>query len=249
MLQDLDSVLEHARRALIRRDFRKALTLLNRAGAIAIEHKAGDDVIAHILRAIGDARCGLEDWDGAEAHYREALARMETLGLMESSEAAGLLCNLGYLLDKQERFDESDAVYHRALATRSRLLGKDHPDMVPILNNMGYRFMSLGDLERAQALLERALPIVEAHVESDSLALVEPLNNLGELYRRLGLSQRAVEMTSRALRILEPKLPYEDHPDLVVFLRNAASALRDDGREAEATPLEDRADRIASGQA
>lgn len=247
MSTDLDSVLDLARRALIRRDFRQALTLLNRAGAIAIENNAEDDVIAHILRAIGDARCGLEDWEGGEAHYHEALARMETLGLMDSSDAAGLLCNLGYLLDKQERFDESDAVYHRALAIRSRLLGKDHPDMVPILNNMAYRFMNLGDLGRAQALLERALAIVEAHVEADSLALVEPLNNLGELYRRLGRSKKAVEMTSRALSILEPKLPFEDHPDLLVLLRNAASALRDDGREVEAKPLEDRANRIANG--
>jgi tetratricopeptide (TPR) repeat protein len=247
MFTKMDSVLEDARRALIRRDFQQALTLLNRAGAIAIENKAEDDVIALILRAIGDARCGMEDWEGAEAHYREALARMETLGLMESSEAAGLLCNLGYLLDKQERFDESDALYHRALAVRSRLLGKDHPDMVPILNNMAYRFMNLGDLARAQALLERALAIVEAHVESDSLALVEPLNNLGELYRRLGMSNKAVQMTSRALRVLEPKLPFDDHPDLLVFLRNAASALRDDGREAEAKPLEERANRIANG--
>ena len=247
MAIDLEALLSDARKAIFFRDFEQALGLLNRAGAMAIEGDAGDEIVAPILRAIGDARCGLNDWEGGETYYREALARMEALGVGESSEAAGLLCNLGYLLDKQERYEESEEAYHRALVTRTRALGKDHPDLVPILNNMAYRFMNLGDLQRAQGLLERALVIVEAVVEPDHLALAEPLNNLGELYRRQGNTAGAVPLLQRALSIMEAKVPEEDHPDLLVFLRNTAAALRDDGRDEEARALDERAERISGG--
>lgn len=232
MKAELESLILGARSAFAQRNFTQALVLLSRAGALAIEEDMGDEVLVPVLRGIGDARCGLEDWSGAEAHYREALERMDRLGLADSVEAAGLLCNLGYLLDKQERFDESEQVYRRALAAGSRE-PTDHPDLVPILNNMAYRLMAVGDLGRAQALLEKSLAIVEAHVEPDHLALVEPLNNLGELYRRQGRAWEASELLLRALRILEAKVPDEYRQDLVLLLRNASAALRDAG-EAEA---------------
>jgi Flp pilus assembly protein TadD len=244
MKVELEKLIAGARKAFAQRDFTQALVLLNRAGALAIEDGAGDDVLVPILRGIGDARCGIEDWSGAEAHYREALDRMDRLGLADGAEAAGLLCNLGYLLDKQERFDESEQAYHRALAAGSREKGPDHPDLIPILNNMAYRFMATEDLGRAQALLERSLAIVQAQVDSDHLALVEPLNNLGELYRRQGRSWEASELLLRALRILEAKVPDESRQDLIVLLRNAAAALRDAGNVEEAEVLMQRAERI-----
>lgn len=244
MALNLESLLGDARKALFFRDFEQALGLLNRAGRMAIEEEAPDEVMAPILRAIADARCGLQDWQGAEPYYREALARMEATGHGESSDAAGLLCNLGYLLDQQERFEESDEVYQRALVTRTRQLGKDHPDLVPILNNMAYRCMHLGDLPRAQGLLERALALVESAVEPGHLALAEPLNNLGEVYRRQGKTGESVAAHQRALAIMEAKVPYEDHPDLVVFLRNTAAALREDGQQEQAASLDERASRI-----
>jgi tetratricopeptide (TPR) repeat protein len=244
MKVELESLIHGARKAFAQRDFTQALVLLNRAGALAIENGMEDDVLVPLLRGIGDARCGLEDWTGAEAYYREALERMDRLGLADSLKAAGLLCNLGHLLDKQERFDESEPVYHRALAAGSRESGTDHPDLVPILNNMAYRSMATEDLGRAQALLEKSLAIVEAHVDPDHLALVEPLNNLGELYRRQGRAWEASELLLRALRILEAKVPDESHQDLVVLLRNAAAALRDAGEVEAAGVLVQRAKRI-----
>ncbi len=247
MALDLQALLGDARKALFFRDYEQALGLLNRAGKKAIDGGAGDEIVAPILRAIGDARCGLEDWDGAEAHYREAFERMEAMDQGESNDAAGLLCNLGYLLDQQERYDESDEAYQRALVVRTRALGKDHPELVPILNNMAYRWMNLGDLPRASGLLERALAIMEATVEPEHLALAEPLNNLGEIYRRQGRTSQAVQVLSRALSIMEAKVPEQDHPDLLVFLRNTAKALRDDGREDQARALEARAEVIAPG--
>ncbi len=247
MKVELEKLIVGARKAFSQRDFHQALVLLNRAGALAIEDGMGDDVLVPILRGIGDARCGLEDWSGAEAHYREAFERMEQLGLADSAEAAGLLCNLGYLLDKQQRFDDSEQAYHRALAVGTREKGPDHPDLIPILNNMAYRFLSMEDLGRAQALLERSLAIVQAHVDPDHLALVEPLNNLGELYRRQGRAWQASELLLRALRILEAKVPDESHQDLIVLLRNAAAALRDAGNAEEAEVLIQRAERIEGG--
>lgn len=241
---DLEALLSDAKKALFFRDFEQALGLLNRAGQMAVRDDAGDDVVAPILRAIADARCGLGDWEGAEPYYREALARLEALGLEESSEAAGLLCNLGYLLDHQERYEESDEAYQRALVMRTRKLGRDHPELVPILNNMAYRCMNLEDLPRAEGLLERALFIMEASVEPDHLALAEPLNNLGELHRRQGKSEKAVQLQKRALSLMEAKVPHEDHPDLLVFLRNTAAALRANGQKHEAEALEERAQRI-----
>lgn len=245
MAIDLEALVSDARKALFFRDFEQALRALNRAAAMAVENGAGDEVLAPILRAIGDARCGLEDWQGAEAYYRESLARMEATGTDASNDAAGLLCNLGYALDRQERFDDSDDVYQRAIVMRTRAVGRDHPELVPILNNMAYRLMNLGDYTRARAMLDRALAIVEAHVPERHVALAEPLNNLGELARRSGDIESAIALTKRALAIMEENVPYDDHPDLAAFLFNAAAALRDGGREQESRELERRAKAIA----
>ena len=236
----LEALVSDARKALFFRDFEQALTLLNRACEMAVREARGDDVIAPLLRAIADARCGLNDLDGAETYYREALGRMEQSGAGEGEAASGLLSNLGYVLDKLERFEESEEVHKRALVLRTRLLGKDHPGLVPSLNNLAYGYMKRGDHARADALLERALTLMQAAVGEDHLALAEPLNNLGELRRRAGDLQRAAPHLQRALAIMQANVPYENHPDLLPFLENNAALARAQGRDADALELERR---------
>ncbi|HOT10848.1 MAG TPA: tetratricopeptide repeat protein, partial [Polyangiaceae bacterium] len=237
MTAPLQEWIQDARRAFARRDYHQALMLLNRAAAVVIEEELGEEYLVPILRAVGDARCGLGDWQGAQDHYREALERMEPLGLAESADAAGLLCNLGYCLDQQQRFEDSEPLYVRALKLYVRNFGNDHPILVSVLTNMAFRLTMLDDLAGARGLFERALDIMLRYVDAHHLALVEPLNNLGEVVRRQGDAELAAELLLRAVGILEQKVPDDGHEDLDVLLRNAARALGDAGRQEEAMAL------------
>lgn len=239
----LEILIQSAKRSLFFREFDRARQLLLQALPYAQEQGAE----TFVQRAIGDASCGLQAFAEAEGWYRQALAsRPEEIPTL-SDDHASLLSNLGYALDKQDRFDESEPLHTEALAIRTKLHGKGHPALIQPLNNLAFGFLHRDDPRRAEACLAEALRIAETSFTTDHPALAEPLNNLGELRSRTGHLEDAAPLLRRALAVMEAVVPEPNHPDLLPFLANTAVVERQLGNDERADALEARVEKIRAG--
>ena len=202
--------------------------------------------MAPILRAIADARCGLQDWEGAEPYYREALARLEALGQDESSEAAGLLCNLGYLLDQRERFEESDAIYHQRAGDAHYV---SSAKTIPTWCRFSTTWPTAAYASKTFPVL-RDCSNGRSHWSSPTSSPITSLwPNRSTTWARSiddkARQNKPLLHTSVRWRSWRPKCPTMTTPDLLVFLRNTAASLRSHGDQAQADALAERAAQIA----
>jgi len=102
----------------------------------AIEH-------AQALVAKADARAVKQDWDGAEAHYREALAA--------APPTAAAWYGLGHVLGMQHRFADARSAFEEALHLE--------PAHARALERLGEVHVALGRPGEAKAVLERLRPL------------------------------------------------------------------------------------------
>ena len=129
---------------------------------------------------------------------------------------AGLLDNLGNLLQHLGRVAEAVPLYHRALAIA--------PEAADIHGNLGAALSGLGRQDEAIAAFHKALALNPAHPDIH--------NNLGAALRRAGRPDEALIAFDRALAL---------RPDYAEALGNQGNALKDLGRLNEAVAAYHRA--------
>jgi tetratricopeptide (TPR) repeat protein len=171
------------------------------------------------------------------AHLRYAVRRVEG---REDAQAARLLNELGFFLQRVGNYAEAQPLLERALAIQERVLGEDDLATATSLNNLAYLLHAQGDYWRAVPLLERALAITERGLGEGHPATATSLSNLAELYRVQGDYERAMRLVGRALAIRERMLG-EYHPDTAASLNNLAYLYRIQGDNERALSLYERA--------
>jgi len=133
--------------------------------------------------------------------------------------------------------------YERALALMERSLGRTHPSLARLLDHLAACHIHLGEPERAGALLHRALTILEGRKGRSHPRVARILNTLASLHLFLGAHKSCESALNRAILILE--LSYgPDHPSLLDSLQLYAALLSRRGRDAEATRMRERAERL-----
>ena len=139
-------------------------------------------------------------------------------------DAASLLGNFGYYLQKIADYQGAKAAFERALEIFEKQLGADHPNIAIVVNNLGIVLQDLGDLPGARTAFERALKIDEAAYGPDHPNVAIRLNNLGVVLKDLGDLPGARAACERALKIGEATYG-PNHPQVAIYVNNLGRVL------------------------
>jgi tetratricopeptide (TPR) repeat protein len=195
--EEADMLVEHARARLDR-------LLPGPRWSADLEHYAGL------------VRYAAEDYQGAIAAYRRALALRESLGT-DHPDVAETHLSLGAAYLSQERFTPAQSHLEQALATYREAFGATHPVVGHCLGNLGYLAKAQDQHERALELQQQALSIHRAAVGDVHNWIGRSMLNLGdtlaalgrptearlhweeaaEIHEQLGLATRAAESWTR----------------------------------------------------
>lgn len=171
-----------------------------------------DELVPHILSAMGNVLSALKCYGEAARCHREALKiRKTTLGTDDAS-VADSLNDLALVHIAAGKHQEARRLLRRALPIAVHAHGRDHSDLVPVLNTFGLACAGCKDYERAIDHLNRAVQIVEDTFGVQSINLVPQLQNLGDVYATVGRKDHAESVFRRALGISIEKQG-ATHPD------------------------------------
>jgi len=125
----------------------------------ALERVGGGAVLdAQLRHNVGGVLYTRQDYEGALAEYRLALARQTELLGRDDPRVATTHNHIGNALMELKRYDESETSCRQSLEIRKRLYGEQHPTVAASLNN-------LGELERKRGHPAAALVHAAASLE------------------------------------------------------------------------------------
>ena len=142
--------------------------------------------------------------------YLRALQLYQTGPQARQSDAAGLLNNIGTLLEAQEDLRGALEYFQRARSA-AEAEGGENIVLVYFLNNAGRVLIAMGRYEEARPLHERARKIAEAARGARHLDTAACWYYLAEAQRGLGQQKKALTNYRRAARIYRTELGPE-HP-------------------------------------
>lgn len=145
----------------------------------------------------------------AEASLREALTKFAAED--DALTRAGVLTELGMVLDGQARRDEAERTLEDAVSIRKEALGDRHPGVADALVDLAVVAAGQGRMGDATRLNEEALAIYETRVDPQHPHVATILHNLGLNWTERGEYARALPAQTRALEIRRHALGQE-HP-------------------------------------
>jgi serine/threonine protein kinase/tetratricopeptide (TPR) repeat protein len=195
--------------------------------------------VAESLTTLATIHQDEDDFDTAEAMFREALALREAAFPPVHPEVAEAVHNLAgvlFLRDELRDPGEAERLGRRGLELRRELFGDAHPDTIQSLNTFGvflYRRRAAGDLAAAEQLFRDVIAARIARLGADHPTVANARNNLGKALAAQGRPAEAVPLYREAIagwsRALGP-----DHLRVAHGLRGLADALIAAGRPGEA---------------
>ena len=175
------------------------------------------------------------DYAAARPYYEQALAIYNKVLGDNHPFTAGVLDNLGSLLQSQGDYAAARPYYEQALAIYKKVLGDNHPSTAMSLNNLGHLLKDQGDYAAARPYYEQALTIRKKVLGDNHPSTATSLNNLGFLLHSQGDSAAARPYLEQALSIYK-KVLGDNHPDTATSLNNLGKLLLDQGNSAAARP-------------
>lgn len=132
--------------------------------ALELSLPTEDEVRGNLLRALGEARSGRGDWEGAVASWKEAMEVFDGLGDKES--VGWIAFSLRRLYGARGQFSEASEVVERGLSA----LGDDDSEIRSrLLAQSGFIRSAFGEAEQAEHLL------------NESMSMAQRLDNSGAL--------------------------------------------------------------------
>ncbi|GGO30623.1 tetratricopeptide repeat-containing diguanylate cyclase [Deinococcus humi] len=175
--------------------FQEAAEALRRADGWAVE-QGQDDLIAPVLRYLGDTLIRMGQVDEAAALLARALAlfseRRDPLGEADCFNALGALADMGGDYPEAARCHRQ-ALQRRQAAGRSDQVARS-------LGNLGHVWSALGDHTRALHHHQQALVLFEDCAEPHNMA--RALINVAVTYDRLEQYDQALTLYERAIPVL-----------------------------------------------
>ncbi|WP_376797109.1 FxSxx-COOH system tetratricopeptide repeat protein [Thermogemmatispora sp.] len=159
---------------------------------------------------------------------------------LTSPDAARLLEQTGYYLQRSVAYREAEPLLRRALAIREQQLGPAHPELSASLYNLALFYEEQGRPSEAEALYRRVVAIEERQSGSDRQGLTRALYRLALLYRDRRDFERAETLFLQVLESWQQELAPE-HPLLATLYNELATLYRAQGRYEQAELLYQRA--------
>ncbi|MFQ6109839.1 MAG: serine/threonine-protein kinase [Candidatus Aminicenantales bacterium] len=196
--------------------------------------------LVRCLHNLGLLYSGLKRFNEAEALHKRALKIMEKVFGSDHLRVAQSLDHLGYFYLIVGREGEAEPLYKRCLAIQEKELGLKHPRLIETLNALGHIYYRKAQHRMAEISAQRALSICEENKDIDPYTRSESLLILARIYHRYyGRLGDAESLYKQILEIRENAFE-SDSPEVLETVKEYASLLRRQGREAEAAKLEAR---------
>lgn len=185
---------------------------LNQKALEMFRRNLGDrhPMVSDVLINLGAIRAEKGDYEGAVAHYREALAITEAWHGNDHPKTASNLTMLGRALVKLDRPGDALVALERAIAIQERHFGVDHPRVASALNELGSLARGLGRPSEAGAHYRRALVIWRRVHGDDHYLNAIAISNLASVELELGRMESAETMMRDALARFQAALGPEN---------------------------------------
>jgi non-specific serine/threonine protein kinase/serine/threonine-protein kinase len=185
----------------------EALTTLQTAREMLVS--SGHDVsreYGRVLRNIGIAQWGAEDFEAARSSYTAALEVYDQVlepGHPDVTYVVNSLAILNYNLGD---YATARPMFERGLANLERTLGPQHRDTASMMNNLGLLLLEMGLPREAAPRIEESLRIREAALGPGHEEVATSLCNLARLRLAENRPQAARPAVERCLAIRVEKL-------------------------------------------
>ena len=94
---------------------------------------------------------------------------------------AGILTNLGVLLQRQGHLTKAEPYFREALVIMRRVLGAKHPNTISVVGNLAFLLREQGKYEEAEPLYRERLAVETERHGENAIALATPINSLAML--------------------------------------------------------------------
>lgn len=170
----------------------------------------------------------------AQALFSEASQLAAELRGPDTSEYASTISNLAAVQFRLRHFRKAAELDEKALSIASARLGPAHTAVASIEANLGVELYHLKRFDEAERHLRLAISVQQERFSESSERTAETLHNLAVVLTVQKKLDRASQIYSRAVRAQEGSPGGAADPKLVAWVRELASALRGQGRFAEA---------------
>jgi tetratricopeptide (TPR) repeat protein len=180
-----------------------------------------------------------QNYRKAEELYNKALSLLEQENRNDTRYAA-TLSNLAGLESKRRHYKKAEALYEQALEIDKSLLGATHPTVASDLSNIATQLFYLKKPEAALPLYQQAKKIQEQSLGPLAFEVARTWRNLAIAYLSVNQVSESVAAFSQALRAIDAPSGGQN-PNLPLWLREYAGALRREQHFGEAEAAETRA--------
>ncbi len=201
----------------------EALKLLESILA-TVEKEGTESEISELRTTLGDAASAESKFEDALAHYKLALAHIESVLGPNHPENIYILNNMAVAMKGNGDIEGAGSALERSLSLTERSYGKSVRAVVPILINLGNIYRRGGDLDAAKATLQRAIVVGEATTEEGHPMVTKSMMNLGIVLASQEDYAGATEAFRTVLTRAEASFS-EDHPDKAKALNNLGESL------------------------
>lgn len=219
--------------------------MLLRASAL-VEERLADwpEVAGAIHHTLGDLFAELGEFEKADHHLKQALARRLPAHGRDSVEVVHSQIAMASLLVRQQKSKEAEAALGELIPRARRVVGHSDPVLYDAINALGSVQEVLGQAPMAIASFEEALSGYRRLLPESDVRLFGVLSNLALVLDGQGQAEAALRMLQEALAVGTRS---KDTPKSALFIlnNNVGATLQDLGKKKEAEPYLRRAAELA----
>jgi tetratricopeptide (TPR) repeat protein len=233
--------------AMQQQQFDVAETAAKRAIEIAEKIQPQDGRLPESIGQLANVYAWRQDAMKAGENFRRQLAVSEKIYGPQSPMLSGPLQNLGMWALQQNDFANAETWFFRSYEVNQKTYGENSQGTADSLRGLAHVYQIQKDFPKAESATLRALKIYETVYGPESQLDAIPWTSLCALYDQGGKPEKSVPCHAHLVSLAE-KLFGPDSAYLVQDLTGEARALRQLGRNEEASKLEQRAQSLQSSQ-
>ncbi len=202
----------------------------------------GDPEIPAVLKELSAFYFEMNNYAAADP-VLQRLAKVQEKSLGETNEATlTTLDRLAGIYAQEKKSADAEAVYQKIVTLREQASGPDSRETAVAVANLGKFYVTEGQYEKAEPVYRRQLEQTQKY-QGDGIALTPILADQAVIYARLGKDAELEAVYKHQIAIIE-KMFGASTPALAKPLADCAQLLRKEKRDAEAEPLEARANAL-----
>lgn len=205
-----------------------------------------DPAIPEVLKGLSAFYFSMTNYAATDP-ILERLAKFQQKNLGETNEATlATQSSLARVYELEKKNTEAEALYGKIATLTEKASGPESRETAAALAQLAKFYVTIGEYEKAEPLYRRQLVLAEKY-QGGGVALMPILSDLIIVDTKLGRDADLEAICKQQIAVIE-KMFGANTPALIKPLTDCAALLRKEKRDAEAEPLEVRANGIKASQ-